>query len=160
MIEYDEFGPARLFFAVREDKLIFVSGCECGEKELQDWLAKHFPAEQTVRVELPVFREWLRAYFAGEKVGIPPYGLTGTAFQKQVWEALFEVHRGETISYTALAEKIGKKSAVRAVASAVGKNPLLIVCPCHRIIGKNGTLHGYRGGLAMKKRLLELEQSN
>ncbi|WP_239257101.1 methylated-DNA--[protein]-cysteine S-methyltransferase [Listeria ilorinensis] len=158
MIEYDEFAPERLFFAVREDKLIFVSGCENGEKELRDWLEKYFPNEPMNRTDLPVFKEWLQAYFVGKRVAIPPYELTGTTFQKQVWEVLFKVEYGKTISYTALAEKLGRQSAVRAVASAVGKNPLLIVCPCHRIIGKDGTLHGYRGGLIMKKRLLALER--
>lgn len=82
---------------------------------------------------------------------------TGTAFQKTVWEALNQIPYGVTISYSTLAKSIGNPKAVRAVGGANGKNPLSIVTPCHRVIGQNGTLTGYAGGLSRKAWLLNLE---
>ena len=81
----------------------------------------------------------------------------GTPFQKEVWRALEAIPYGHTATYSEIAHAIRKPAAVRAVGAAIGANPLLIVTPCHRVIGKNGTLTGYRGGLAMKSSLLELE---
>lgn len=85
--------------------------------------------------------------------------LIGTDFQKEVWKALKKVLYGQTVSYAYLAEKLGDKNKVRAVASAVGKNPLLIKVPCHRVIGSDGKLCGYRAGLKMKADILNIEQS-
>ncbi|MBO0320869.1 methylated-DNA--[protein]-cysteine S-methyltransferase [Muricauda sp. CAU 1633] len=82
---------------------------------------------------------------------------TGTDFQKRVWEALLEIPFGKTISYLELSKQLGDVKAIRAVASANGKNPLWIVVPCHRVIGSNGDLTGYAGGLHRKKWLLEHE---
>lgn len=87
-----------------------------------------------------------------------PLLLLGTEFQKQVWHALLQVEYGETSSYLKLAEQIGNKSAVRAVASANGANSISIIVPCHRIIGSKGELVGYAGGLRAKQKLLESEQ--
>lgn len=81
----------------------------------------------------------------------------GTTFQKQVWKALQEVPFGETTSYLQLSRKLGDEKAIRAVAAANGKNPLWIVIPCHRVIGSDGSLTGYAGGLWRKKWLLEHE---
>ena len=86
-----------------------------------------------------------------------PLKLVGTDFQKQVWQALIKISFGEIISYQNLATKMGKRSAVRAVANAVGANPLLIVVPCHRVIGTNHTLTGFSAGLENKVFLLTLE---
>ncbi len=83
----------------------------------------------------------------------------GTPFQQQVWRALCEIAEGETVSYGALAAKLGSPSASRAVGAAVGKNPLGIVIPCHRVVGAAGALTGYAGGLARKQALLKLEFS-
>lgn len=88
-----------------------------------------------------------------------PYLLSGTAFQQQVWQALCFVPFGKTISYKELAQKIGKPNAIRAVAQSVARNPLIIVLPCHRIIGSNGALTGFAAGIARKKALLALENS-
>ena len=85
--------------------------------------------------------------------------IEGTPFQKEVWQALQEIPYGETITYQEISEKIGRPRAVRAVGTAIGKNPLLMVIPCHRVIGSKGQLTGYRGGLAMKQALLTFEQS-
>ncbi|WP_211217542.1 methylated-DNA--[protein]-cysteine S-methyltransferase [Segetibacter koreensis] len=81
-------------------------------------------------------------------------------FNMKVWDALLEIPYGKTASYSDVANSINQPKAVRAVASSIAKNPLLIVVPCHRVVGKNGKLTGYRGGLAMKKSLLETEAEN
>ncbi len=86
-----------------------------------------------------------------------PLLMLGTDFQKRVWEALLKVPYGTTSSYLQLAKDIGNEKAVRAVANANGANAIGIIIPCHRIIGSNGKLTGYAGGLALKKQLLELE---
>ena len=88
-----------------------------------------------------------------------PFKMRGTQFQLQVWNALLDIPYGETRSYKQIAEAIGNPKAVRAVGMANNRNPLLIIVPCHRIIGKNGSLVGYGEGLEMKEFLLRLEKS-
>lgn len=100
----------------------------------------------------------LREYFAGTRNQFDlPLEPTGTEFQKKVWRALQEIPFGQTRSYLDLAKSIGSAKAVRAVGAANGKNPLSIVVPCHRIVGANGTLTGFAGGLEAKAKLLALE---
>ncbi len=103
----------------------------------------------------------LRAYFAGE---LQRFELTlapqGTAFQQQVWRALQDIPYGETRSYGEIAASIGQPAASRAVGAANGLNPIPIVVPCHRVIGSNGKLVGFGGGLAAKEHLLSLERMN
>jgi methylated-DNA-[protein]-cysteine S-methyltransferase len=101
----------------------------------------------------------LRAYFAGklEKFDLP-LAPEGTPFQLEVWKQLCEIPYGETISYGELARRIGKPNAARAVGLANGSNPIPIVIPCHRVIGSNGKLTGYGGGLPIKEKLLALER--
>ena len=89
-----------------------------------------------------------------------PFKMRGTQFQLQVWNALLDIPYGETRSYKQIAEAIGNPKAVRAVGMANNRNPLLIIVPCHRIIGKNGSLVGYAGGLDKKEFLLRLENPN
>ena len=81
----------------------------------------------------------------------------GTPFQQDVWRALLDIQRGQTIPYGALSAQLGRASAVRAVAAAVGRNPLSVLVPCHRVLGKDGSLTGYAGGLERKAALLRLE---
>lgn len=101
----------------------------------------------------------LEEYFAGKRRDFDiPLDATGTGFQKDVWRTLVEVPYGETVSYQWIAEQLNNPKAVRAVGAANGKNPIAIVVPCHRIIGKNGTLTGYAGGLDRKAWLLSHEQ--
>lgn len=103
-------------------------------------------------------KAWLDAYFAGKTPeALPKLAPRGTAFQQQVWQALLQIPRGETMTYGALAKTLG--SHARAVGGAVGRNPISILIPCHRVIGADGTLTGYAGGTERKKRLLELEKS-
>ncbi|HEH9404426.1 methylated-DNA--[protein]-cysteine S-methyltransferase [Aeromonas sp. MR19] len=98
------------------------------------------------------------AYFAGRLQRFTlPLAANGTAFQQTVWQALCEIPYGETRSYGEIARVIGKPSASRAVGAANGRNPLSIIVPCHRVIGQNGSLTGYAGGLPIKQELLRLE---
>ncbi len=100
----------------------------------------------------------LQAYFRGElKVFDVPLAMEGTDFQLRVWNALRAIPYGETISYAQLAERIGNPKAVRAVGLANGSNPIPIIVPCHRVIGSDGSLTGFGGGLPIKKILIELE---
>ncbi len=108
---------------------------------------------------LQAARSQLDEYLAGNrKVFDLPLLLVGSDFQQSVWGALIQVPYGETSSYLQLSQRIGNVKAVRAVASANGANAIAIIVPCHRIIGSNGDLVGYGGGLPLKKRLLTLEQ--
>ena len=100
----------------------------------------------------------LHSYFAGKLTAFDlALILEGTEFQKKVWMALQTIPYGETISYKELAERIGNPSAVRAVGAANGANPIPIIIPCHRVIGNDGSLTGFGGGLPLKKKLLQLE---
>ena len=102
----------------------------------------------------------LKAYFRGEKKTFEtPLLMLGTAFQKSVWHGLIAIPYGTTSSYLNLAKSIGNEKAVRAVASANGANAISIMIPCHRIIGSNGDLVGYAGGLDVKRKLLEIESN-
>jgi methylated-DNA-[protein]-cysteine S-methyltransferase len=109
----------------------------------------------------PLLREalaQLEAYFAGERREFDlPLAPEGTPFQLATWQALREIPYGTTLSYGELARRIGKPRAVRAVGAANSRNPISIIVPCHRVIGSDGTLTGYGGGLEVKRRLLELE---
>ena len=104
-------------------------------------------------------RRPLRDYFAGRRTQFDlPLDLQGgTAFQQSVWQALLAIPAGDTTSYGAIGLRVGRPSAVRAVGAAVGRNPVSIVVPCHRVLGRDGSLTGYAGGLERKSALLELE---
>lgn len=102
----------------------------------------------------------LEEYFAGKrKIFSVPLSLHGTAFQLLVWNALCQIPYGHTLSYSDIATVIGNPKACRAVGMANNRNPVMIIVPCHRVIGKNGSLVGYGGGLDIKKKLLELEKT-
>jgi methylated-DNA-[protein]-cysteine S-methyltransferase len=101
----------------------------------------------------------LEEYFAGDRrVFTVSFVSRGTAFQRRVWDELCRIPYGETISYAELARRIGSPRAVRAVGLANGANPIAILVPCHRVIGADGTLTGYGGGLSAKRHLLDLER--
>jgi len=102
----------------------------------------------------------LGEYFAGRRRAFDlPLAPSGTPFQRAVWDAIATVPAGETISYTELARRAGHPGSFRAVGAATGRNPLAIVVPCHRIVGADGSLTGYAGGLARKRALLALEDA-
>jgi methylated-DNA-[protein]-cysteine S-methyltransferase len=124
---------------------------------------RHRPAEETfgVRDERPfgAVIEQLDAYFRGELTAFDlPLDLHGTPFQRSVWARLRAIPYGETRTYGELAEELGKPGASRAVGLANGKNPVGVIVPCHRVVGANGSLTGYGGGLSRKQRLLDLER--
>jgi methylated-DNA-[protein]-cysteine S-methyltransferase len=101
----------------------------------------------------------LGEYFEGARESFDlPLALRGTAFQRSVWEALLGVGYGQTLSYAQLADRIGRPTAVRAVGHANGRNPVSIIVPCHRVVGSDGSLTGYGGGIDNKRRLLDLER--
>ncbi|GAA0137179.1 methylated-DNA--[protein]-cysteine S-methyltransferase [Paenibacillus sp. YSY-4.3] len=131
--------------------------------ELNAWAGRSFPGYSLIEDEARMrpYSEELSRYLRGELACFNlPLDAPGTVFQREVWQALVEIPYGCTESYSGIARKISKSSAVRAVGAAIGANPLLIVIPCHRVIGKNGALTGYRGGLDMKARLMKLEQDH
>lgn len=100
----------------------------------------------------------LNEYFDGKRMRFEiPVHADGTHFQMNVWDQLIQIHYGHTWSYEDLAKRLGDKKVIRAAATANGRNPIPIIIPCHRVIGKDGTLTGYSGGLWRKKYLLELE---
>jgi methylated-DNA-[protein]-cysteine S-methyltransferase len=110
----------------------------------------------------PVLRQavaQLEEYFAGQRThfDLPLDLQAGTAFQRSVWQALLSIPHGGTTSYAVLSRRIGRPTAARAVGAAIGRNPLSIVVPCHRVLGASGSLTGYAGGLERKNALLQLE---
>jgi len=157
LLEHEDW---RLIAAATEKGLCYVGSDGKGYDELVSWAAKKFPGSELIRDEnrlLPHTNE-LTKYLSGERKHFEQLcHLQGTAFQQKVWYALSSIPYGETRSYSEIANTLNKPSAVRAVAAAIGANPVLITVPCHRVIGKSGALTGYRGGLAMKERLLQLE---
>lgn len=124
---------------------------------------RYFGDTQGVLTESPVFNEtrrWLDIYFSGREPGfVPPLSLQGTDFQQHVWKVLLTIPYGQTVTYGELARRLGCRSA-QAVGGAVGHNPISIIVPCHRVVGANGSLTGYAGGLDRKRALLQLEQKN
>ena len=105
-------------------------------------------------------RELAEYFFGSRKSFDVPLLLVGTDFQKSVWQALREIPYGEIISYKDVSKAIGNPQAIRAVSQAIGSNPLSILIPCHRVVGSNGALTGYAGGIEAKRWLLELEKNN
>jgi methylated-DNA-[protein]-cysteine S-methyltransferase len=131
-------------------------------QQLADWIHARFPGSKLIRDDemLKRYVEELIEYLEGKRVSFTmPVDFRGTPFQLAVWNALGEIPYGQTKSYSDIAEQIRKPAAVRAVGAAIGANPVLITVPCHRVIGKNGALTGYRGGMEMKTTLLDLEKA-
>lgn len=130
------------------------------EPRMLSWIARHYPAAALAEARAaPAVRAGLLAYFDGDPSALDalPWRASGTAFQLQVWEALCTIPSGQTLSYRQLAQTIGRPSAVRAVGLANGANPVAVVVPCHRVIGADGSLTGYGGGLTRKRWLLAHE---
>jgi methylated-DNA-[protein]-cysteine S-methyltransferase len=131
-------------------RLVSFAAGKRPERPGSDWRKDAAPLQEAIRQ--------LRAYFAGELREFDlPLSLIGTDFQLRVWEMLQTIPYGETTSYGQLARRLGNPNASRAVGLANGSNPIPIVVPCHRVIGNNGSLVGYGGGLSNKKALLALE---
>ena len=128
----------------------------------QKYAAQHLTGEGRNR-ETPVLhaaKDWLDQYFRGENPDAAALSLApkGTEFQRRVWQALRRIPYGQTVSYGSLAASLG--SSARAVGSAVGRNPLSVLIPCHRVLAADGSLNGYAGGLENKEKLLRLEATS
>lgn len=164
-----EFEGWRLCLAASEQGLLYADrlaeGDESGEGELASWVDRRF-RPSTVRLvrdeqALSVYAEQYRDYFRGVRKNFAfPVDMRGTPFQQEVWRALSEIPYGTTCSYADIAERIGRPSAVRAAAGAIGANPVLLAVPCHRVVGKDGSLTGFGGGLDFKAWLLKHESAH
>ncbi len=148
-----------------EDGVCWTGTPGTPEDEGLSWVQQRISALRIVRAEdiapLQLAMQQLRQYFAGERVQFScPLDLHGTPFQISVWQELYRIPYGETRSYTQIATAIGRHRAVRAVGAANGANPVAIIVPCHRVIGSNGSLTGYGGGLPTKRWLLSLESNH
>lgn len=155
------FKDWNLYLAATEKGLCFVGSQNMPFDELTLWAEKHVPGCQLVEnhEKLQPYVDELIEYLEGERQTFTaPLNYNGTAFQLAVWNALCEIPFGQTRSYSDIANFINKPKAVRAVGSAIGANPVLITVPCHRVVGKDGSLTGYRGGLEMKTKLLDFER--
>ncbi|HEY2420250.1 MAG TPA: methylated-DNA--[protein]-cysteine S-methyltransferase [Neobacillus sp.] len=151
-----------LYLAATVKGLCFVGSQDQPFEELSEWAGKHFPGSPLVHDhgKLQIYEDEIIEYLQGRRKSFTgPFEYYGTPFQMAVWRALCEIPYGETKSYSDIANHIQKPAAVRAVGAAIGANPILITVPCHRVIGKSGKLTGYRGGLEMKTRLLQLERA-
>lgn len=159
-----------LFYQVLDTPLgLFQLVADTTKLRYADFLNESPPANLSAGGELkcewnPVLElaaEEITGYFAGTcRKFTVPYALNGTSFQEQVWQELTRIPYGETISYSELALRIKRPKAARAVGQANNRNPLAIIVPCHRVIGKNGELVGYASGLDKKKWLIEWEKCN
>ncbi|EHV5201178.1 methylated-DNA--[protein]-cysteine S-methyltransferase [Listeria monocytogenes] len=144
------FSDTVLYFAATENGLVYI-GTQA--EKIQS-------AKQNAE-KMHIYKEELLAYLNGELTDFTvPLHLTATPLQMEVFQALKTIPYGETRTYTEIAAQINRPKAVRAVGTAIGRNPLLFVIPCHRVIGKNGKLTGYSGGIRMKESLLKLEKVN
>lgn len=151
-----------LILAATDEGLIFVSApCETID-DIKKHIGKY---EKNIQFKfsldkLQPYMEDFEAVANGDKQNYDsPYVLYGTDFQKKVWLALAEIPYGQTRTYSEIAQKINKSKAYRAVGTAVGRNPLMLRIPCHRIIHKNGSLKGFRGGMDLKITLLNKEET-
>ena len=141
---------------------LILAGDENGLRHLNFISGEHPVAIQgdwrRDKAHFTTLKTQLAEYFTGERMTFDVDLLAeGTAFQMKVWSTLLEIPYGKVVSYQWLARRIGKPDAARAVGAANGRNPISIIIPCHRVIGKNGTLTGYGGGLDVKQRLIMLE---
>lgn len=150
-----------IYMAATSKGLCYIGSQNKSFEEMALWVHTRFPGGVLVQDDLEIkpYKEELVEYLQGVRtVFTVPFDFRGTQFQLAVWHALCEIPYGRTWSYSDIAAYIGRPGSVRAVGTAIGANPVLITVPCHRVIGKNGALTGYRGGLEMKTQLLQLEQ--
>lgn len=156
-------SPVGLLFAVSDGESLLRLDMEGQREEAPGWLgpegASTGPCPLLDRVE-----QWLGSYFAGQQPPVNfPLSVQGSAFRRRVWEILGEIPYGRTTTYGAIARQLAAESgrehlSAQAVGGAVGHNPIAIIIPCHRVVGSNGSLTGYAGGLPRKIALLQLEQ--
>lgn len=156
-----KFKDWKFYIASTSKGLCYVGSHNKPFEELCEWAKKRFPGSLLIEdgEKLEPYAVEITQYLEGKrKTFTVPFDYNGTAFQLAVWNALCGIPFGQTKSYSDIANDINKPAAVRAVGAAIGANPILIAVPCHRVVGKNGSLTGYRGGLEMKTLLLDLER--
>lgn len=156
-------GVWSIYIAATKTGLCFVGSNDSSFSEMQIWLEKRFKSPNFIedRKKLSLYTQQIDEYLKGERRHFTlPMDISATSFQQSVWSILMELRYGEVVTYQDVATRIGNPTAVRAVGSAIGKNPLLIVIPCHRVSRKDGVSSGYRGPLAMKESLLTLEKES
>ena len=149
-----------IYIASTEKGVCKIALPEEGEEDFFGWLRNHFSPQNLIenRSKNEGVLAELESYLAGElREFQSPLDLRGTEFQMKVWREVKTIPYGTTCSYREVAERIGHPRACRAVGTANRANPIPIIIPCHRVIGQDGSLRGYGGGLAMKERLLRLE---
>ncbi|MFD1929486.1 methylated-DNA--[protein]-cysteine S-methyltransferase [Sporosarcina siberiensis] len=152
-----------MYIAATKDGLSYIGTPNAEFEELEKWAKKRLPKYTLVEdaSKLSPYTSELIEYLNGDCIEFTlKMDLHGTPFQQSVWKALQEIPYGQTVSYTDIANRIGKPKSVRAVGTAIGANPVLMSVPCHRVIAKSGALTGFRAGLNMKEQLLELEKVN
>jgi methylated-DNA-[protein]-cysteine S-methyltransferase len=153
----------QLYIAKTSKGLCYVGSPGQTFEDFQAYIIKRFPSAtlQENREALAPYIQELADYFEGSRTLFSlPVDVKGTPFQEEIWRALQQIPYGETVSYSEIAARIQRPTAVRAVGTAIGANPVLITVPCHRVVGKNGAITGYRGGLELKSFLLELETAH
>lgn len=161
LIAYDDWS---FYIAATPEGLCFVGSMPASKEECLNWIRSHF-SHATIeenRDSLALYEKALIDYLAKKSRSIDVSVIQlGTSFQKKIWNSLRTIPYGETLTYSQLAVKNGlSPKAARAVGSAIGKNPLLIVYPCHRVVPKSSVPRGFRGGLEMKSSLLTLEEAH
>lgn len=146
-----------IFLVATEKGICYVG---TSKEAVEAWCKKHYKTFELVEnhEKMVKYRKQYEEYFAGKRTIFDiQIDLQGTPFQKEVWEALLQIPFGKTTCYSEIANRINRPKAIRAVGGAIGANPILIVIPCHRIIGKNGKLTGFSAGIPLKKELLQIE---
>lgn len=160
---FSRYKDWKLSLAATDKGLCYVGFDETSMYGLKKCCTKQFQLCIFVEDEYRLFPsfEQLKAYLDGDLTTFTiPLHYQGTDFQMKVWNALLSIPYGKTVSYSQIASSIENPNAIRAVGTAIGKNPIPIVIPCHRVIAKDGSLGGYSGGLPVKKKLLEIEGVN
>lgn len=152
-----------LHIAATANGLCYVGGVEEDFESFIEWCQKNRPNDylEEAEKEIGIYKDQIEAFFNKEiRTFTLQLDIIGTAFQRDVWQALRNIPYGEVRTYSDIAKEVDRPNAVRAVGSAIGANPILIINPCHRVINKSGKLGGFRGGIQMKRMLLDLEKAS
>ncbi|MBI1820602.1 MAG: methylated-DNA--[protein]-cysteine S-methyltransferase [Nitrospirae bacterium] len=156
---YEKWGSpvGHLFLYSNDTHLLALTFAQNNERVLKQLRFDHFNQGSSKVIEEAISQ--LTDYFQGTLTQFQiPFRLEGTDFQKSAWNSLKQIPYGQTITYKEQAQRLNNKNALRAIGTAIGRNPISIIVPCHRVIGSNGTLKGYAGGLSAKAKLLEIEK--
>ncbi|MHA6260152.1 methylated-DNA--[protein]-cysteine S-methyltransferase [Sporosarcina sp. CAU 1771] len=151
----------KMYLVATTAGLCYIGTPNASFEEVITWVDKRLPGHvllEDAEVLRPFAAELIDYMEGRRQEFVMPMDLHGTPFQQMVWKALLEIPFGQIVSYTDIAKRIQRPSAIRAVGTAIGANPILIIVPCHRVLTKDGKLGGFRAGLDMKKELLRLEK--